>query len=153
MLLAIATGLVTIGVGAVLLVSARSAPSFDHLLVLRPPEGAAHRLHVAIAATPASQARGLSGLDTLPPDAAMAFVFRRPTGAAFWMKDTRVPLSIAFWDGRGRIVAILGMTPCRTDQCRRYRSPVPYVGAVEANRGYFSAHGIGVGSRVELERP
>jgi uncharacterized membrane protein (UPF0127 family) len=68
------------------------------------------------------------------------------------MKDTPIPLSIAFWDANGRILGLREMTPCRSEPCRLYRAPGPYVGAVEANRGYFSRHGIVVGDRVELRR-
>jgi uncharacterized membrane protein (UPF0127 family) len=66
------------------------------------------------------------------------------------MKDTPIPLSIAFWDRRDRIVALLDMEPCRADPCPTYDAGVPYVGAVEANQGFFANHGVTTGDRVEL---
>jgi len=108
-------------------------------------------LAVGVPDTPLQQARGLMGRGHLGADDGMAFVFTAPTSAAFWMKDTKIPLSIAFWDSRRRIVDVMDMTPCRAAPCRRYRSSRPYVGAVEANRGYFARHGIGIGDRVRLD--
>lgn len=80
----------------------------------------------------------------------MAFVFERPTDGPFWMKDTLVPLSVAFWSSRHTIVALLEMTPCRADPCHLYYPHAMYAGAVEANRGFFLFHGITVGDTVVL---
>jgi hypothetical protein len=66
------------------------------------------------------------------------------------MKDTLIPLSIAFWAEDRRIVAILDMQPCREEPCEIYRPGVTYVGAVEANVGYFEEHDVEVGDPVEL---
>jgi len=107
-------------------------------------------LHVEVAATPEARARGLMGRTELPSDQGMAFVFGQPTTGRFWMKDTLIPLSIAFWDERNRLVAILDMQPCRADPCPTYGPDQPYVGAVEVNLGYFEDHGIEVGDQVEL---
>jgi uncharacterized membrane protein (UPF0127 family) len=107
-------------------------------------------LRVEIADTPAERARGLMGRASLGTDEGMAFLFDSPTTAPFWMKDTRIPLSIAFWDANRRIVAILDMEPCRRDPCPTYAPAVPYVGAVEANQGFFREHAVRVGDRVEL---
>ena len=106
------------------------------------------KLHVEVADTPATQQRGLMGRRHLAEDHGMLFLFHEPTTAAFWMKDTLIPLSIAFYDGHRRIVDVVGMNPCRTDPCRRYRASGSYVGAIEANRGYFARHDIGVGDPV-----
>jgi uncharacterized membrane protein (UPF0127 family) len=107
-------------------------------------------LQVEVAATPEARARGLMGRTELPADQGMAFVFGQPTTDRFWMKDTLIPLSIAFWDERNRVVAILDMQPCRADPCPTYGPDRPYVGAVEVNLGYFEDHGIEVGDHVEL---
>jgi uncharacterized membrane protein (UPF0127 family) len=107
-------------------------------------------LHVDVAATPEARARGLMGRTELPSDQGMAFVFSQPTTERFWMKDTLIPLSIAFWDERNRVVAILDMQPCRADPCPTYGPDRPYLGAVEVNLGYFDHHGVQVGDHVEL---
>jgi len=92
------------------------------------------------------------GRRSLAPDAGMVFFEDGPTDATFWMKDTLIPLSIAFWTSGGRIVDLLDMEPCRADPCLLYRSRAPYVGAVEVNRGFFEAHGVTLGDLVRLDR-
>lgn len=92
------------------------------------------------------------GRERLPSDAGMVFLFPQPTTDRFWMKDTTIPLSIAFWDERRRVVAILDMDPCSAGPCPTYGPYVPYDGAVEANQGYFADHGIELGNRVNLVR-
>lgn len=109
-------------------------------------------LQVQIAETEESRRRGLMGVRTLAPDAGMAFVFDEPVETGFWMKNTLIPLSIAFWDERGRIVAIREMTPCHEIPCPLYSPGAGYVGAVEANRGFFSAHDVRPGDRINLIR-
>ncbi len=114
--------------------------------------GGPQTLTVQIADTQALRERGLMGQTSLGPDSGMAFVWAEPTQSTFWMKDTPIPLSIAFWDANGRIVAVREMTPCTADPCETYGSPVAYVGAVEAGMGWFKAHGVNVGDVVELMR-
>ena len=109
-------------------------------------------LAVEIAETDVTRPIGLMGRTSLAPDAGMAFLSPDPSTAGFWMKDTLIPLSIAFWNTQGRILEILDMQPCATDSCPLYTPREPYVGAVEVNQGYFEANGIGVGDTVGLER-
>jgi uncharacterized protein len=109
-------------------------------------------LHVEIAETETARQRGLMDRTSLASDAGMVFLFDSPVQVGFYMKDTLIPLSIAFWDRNLRIVTILDMAPCRADPCPDYFAQRPFVGAVEANQGFFAEHGIGVGDKVELER-
>ena len=113
-------------------------------------DGGTVMLEVEIADEPAERARGLMGRTSLPEDRGMVFLFERRTTSGFWMKDTLIPLSIAFWDEDELIVAIVDMTPCEGDPCPTYRPGVPYVGAVEVNRGWFERSGVAIGDRVEL---
>jgi uncharacterized membrane protein (UPF0127 family) len=105
--------------------------------------------NLQVARTSESQARGLMGQTSLPQDGGMAFMFDEQTRAAFWMKDTLIPLSILFWQGDGRIIDILDMQPCRADPCPVYRASAPYVGAIEMNRGAFERLGVEVGDTLE----
>ena len=105
--------------------------------------------NLQVARTSESQARGLMGQTSLPQDGGMAFLFDEQTRAAFWMKDTLIPLSILFWQGGGRIIDILDMQPCRADPCPVYRASAPYVGAIEMNRGAFERLGVEVGDTLE----
>ena len=100
--------------------------------------------------TPSEQRRGLSGIEQLPADEGMAFVWQEPVGSTFWMKDTLIPLSIAFVDEAGRVIDVLDMQPCESDPCPTYGVDEPYVLAVEANLGWFEDHGVEAGDRAEL---
>jgi uncharacterized membrane protein (UPF0127 family) len=115
-------------------------------------DDAAVSLMVEIAETQGDRATGLMGRASLAPDAGMVFLFDEPTDGTFWMKDTLIPLSIAFWDTNGRIGAILDMEPCERDPCPLYDPGVTYVGAVEVNQGWFDDHRVRVGDTVELAR-
>lgn len=115
-------------------------------------DGAVATLHVQVADSDAERARGLMHVTQLPSQHGMAFVFDTPTTGRFWMKDTLIPLSIAFVGEDGSIVGVREMTPCEADPCPTYGVDDPYVLAVEANRAYFDEHDIRVGARAELER-
>ncbi len=121
----------------------------------RPPsevrfEGVEAVLHVDVAQTPEARQRGLMGVEELPADHGMAFVFDGPVRSGFWMKDTLIPLSIAFVDERGRVIGVRDMYPCEADPCPSYGVGKPYVLAVEANLGWFDDHGVEPGDRVKL---
>jgi len=109
------------------------------------------RLLVEIAATPDARACGLSNRQSLPQNQGMLFIYPAPQPLVFWMKDTLIPLSIAFIDKTGRIVSIQKMTPLQTET--RYRSPRPAPFALEVNQGWFEKQKIQVGSKVDLEIP
>ncbi|MDP9330372.1 MAG: DUF192 domain-containing protein [Actinomycetota bacterium] len=124
----------------------------EGVLLVNTAEGQA-TLHVTIADTDALRERGLMGRTDLPAETGMAFLWGdQPTTSTFWMKDTLIPLSIAFWDASGRIVAIREMTPCTADPCPTYGAPVPYLGAAEANAGWFQRQGVHVGDQIDLTR-
>ncbi|MGH3058284.1 MAG: DUF192 domain-containing protein, partial [Gaiellaceae bacterium] len=63
---------------------------------------------------------GLMNRESLPADAGMIFLFEEDASGGFWMKDTLIPLSIAFADAGGTIVRILDMEPCEADPCQIY---------------------------------
>jgi uncharacterized membrane protein (UPF0127 family) len=103
-----------------------------------------------VANSEAARERGLMGRRTLPPDGGMVFSFPEPTDAGFWMKDTTIPLSVAFWGDDGRVLAMLDMAPCREDPCPIYRPKAAYRTALEMRRGWFDQHGVEIGDHVEL---
>jgi uncharacterized membrane protein (UPF0127 family) len=109
-------------------------------------------LRVQIAQTEEARQAGLMGRPLLAADAGMVFLYPEETLQPFWMKDTLIPLSVAFWDRGGRIVAMLDMIPCRADPCPLYSPHASYIGAVEVNRGFFAKHDVDVGDRVVLAR-
>jgi uncharacterized membrane protein (UPF0127 family) len=107
-------------------------------------------LTVRVADSDGERRDGLMGVEELEPDSGMAFVFEEPTSSSFWMKDTLIPLSIAFVDGQ-RIVGIEEMTPCTADPCPTWDAGgAEYTLALEANAGWFAEHGVSVGDSAEL---
>jgi uncharacterized membrane protein (UPF0127 family) len=107
-------------------------------------------IEVEIVDTEDERALGLMGRASLPEDAGMIFVYPEPTEGGYWMKNTLIPLSIAFYDVDGRILRILDMEPCRSDPCRVYDPGVRYAGALEVNQGAFERWGVREGDRLEL---
>jgi uncharacterized protein len=110
-------------------------------------------LQVSVADTFAERQRGLSGVKRLAADSGMAFVFAEPTSDTFWMKDTLIPLSVAFVRADGTIVAIREMTPCTADPCPTYGSPEPYTLAIEATPSWFITNHIRAGASATIEGP
>jgi len=104
-------------------------------------------LTVEIASTPEERARGLMYRDSLGPKEGMLFVFPREEKAVFWMKNTPLPLSIAFIDERGVITEIQDMEPFDTT-LHISRLPAKY--ALEVKQGWFRERGIGPGQKVIL---
>lgn len=108
-----------------------------------------------VAARADQRAYGLMDRDELDADAGMIFLYDEVQSGdtGFWMYRTRIPLDIAYFDGAGRIVAIQQMMPCTSidpARCTGYAAGVPFFGAVEAGRGYFTRNGISVGDRVVM---
>jgi len=110
-----------------------------------------HTLAVELATTPNARVCGLSNRVKLPDNHGMLFIYPTLGPRTFWMKDTHIPLSIAFLDDSGRILSIQPMKPMQTDE--RYRSVQPVRYALEVNQGWFVEHGIGVGDIVEMKLP
>jgi uncharacterized membrane protein (UPF0127 family) len=115
---------------------------------LEPADGDPVTVRLEVAADPASRARGLMEREQVPPGTGMVFLYPADVAEAFWMKNTLVPLSIAFVAADGRVVSVAEMTPCKADPCPSYAPAGPYRYAVELAAGSFGAAGVGPGARV-----
>ena len=104
-----------------------------------------HAVQVEVASTPDTRSRGLMHRDRLAADRGMLFVYPNEQPLGFWMKNTRIPLSIAFADRHGTIVRIADMTPFSLD---RVPSLYPAMYALEMNQGWFAEHGVEKGDRI-----
>lgn len=102
------------------------------------------------AETSEQHALGLMNRTSLPADAGMVFLFFEERTGGFWMKNTLIPLSIAFFDTEGKIVRILDMEPCEADPCEIYDPGVPYAGALEVNQGAFREWDVKEGDRITV---
>src|SRR5688572_23489080 len=94
----------------------------------------AHPLKVEVAASDPQRAQGLMHRRKLGEDDGMLFVFDAPGYHAMWMKNTLIPLSVAFVDAEGRILNILDMEPQTLDS-HMAAGPARY--AIETNKGWF----------------
>ena len=110
-----------------------------------------HDLFVELAYTPDTRSCGLSNRYTLGGNNGMLFLFPNTDKRTFWMKNTHIPLSIAFMDDAGRIVMIHQMEADQTSTTYHSFQPARY--ALEVNQGWFILHGIKPGDRVEMVLP
>jgi uncharacterized membrane protein (UPF0127 family) len=106
-------------------------------------------LLVEVADTPEERSKGLMSRESLPENQGMLFVFESEGEVGFWMKDTLIPLSIAFIEGEGKVIDIQDMEP-QTETV--HKPDEPYLYAVEANQGWFARNGIETRSQVRLAR-
>ncbi|MGH2783972.1 MAG: DUF192 domain-containing protein [Actinomycetota bacterium] len=103
-----------------------------------------------VAATADQRARGLMGRASLPENGGMLFHFREPVRVSFYMKNTLIPLDIAFI-GRGIVLEIDSMVPCKTDKgCPLTRPNNTYEQALEVAAGTFAKAGIVPGAPVRV---
>jgi len=105
-----------------------------------------HVFQVEVAATPQQRERGLMGRTPLPADGGMLFVFGQAGRHCFWMRDTPLPLSIAFADDRGRIVTLADMQP-HSDTLHCPGADARY--ALEVPQGEFRRRGIAAGAQID----
>ncbi len=104
---------------------------------------------VDIADTDALREQGLSGRDTLPEGKGMLFVFEQDNAWGIWMKDMRFPIDIIWADGQGRVITIAdSIAPGTYPEIFYPSAPARYV--LELPAGFAAAHGIAVGSKLEI---
>lgn len=106
----------------------------------------AHSIEVQVASDDASRSKGLMFRTELPADEGMLFVFDRPQQAGFWMKNTPLPLSVAYISPEGRILEIHPLEP-QSEQVitSRFRN---ILFALEMHRGWFEENKILPGDRI-----
>lgn len=105
-----------------------------------------HAVDAEVAATESSRSYGLMNRSSLPPDHGMLFVFDEVGMPCFWMKNTPLPLSIAFIDSQGVIVNIADMQPHSLDG---HCPTGPIVYALEMQQGWFQQHQVQAGANVD----
>ena len=103
-------------------------------------------VHADIADTPQSREHGLMQRDHLCANCGMLFVFEKAGRYRFWMKDTPLPLSIAFIAADGSIINIAEMQPYTTDS---HGAEGEALYALEMNRSWFAGNGIKPGDKVQ----
>jgi uncharacterized protein len=123
-------------------------PEVDVALV--GPDGARMELLAEVAASPAARQRGLMLRPRVAEGAGMLFHFPADSEGGFWMRNTLVPLDIAYVDAGGGIVDVLTMEPCTEDPCPGYPPTGPYRYALEVAAGVLTDAEVDPAWRLEL---
>lgn len=107
---------------------------------------------VEIADTAEEHALGLMYRDSMPADHGMIFLFPNEAPRRFWMKNTRIPLDIMYFDKDLKLVSISADTPpCRVSNCPSYPSKAPAQYVLELNGGVAASLGVKVGDSLTLD--
>jgi uncharacterized membrane protein (UPF0127 family) len=110
------------------------------------------RFAVEIADTQEKQALGLMFRDSMPEDQGMLFIFPGEAPRSFWMKNTRIPLDIMYFDKDLKMVSISANTPpCRVRLCPSYPSAAPAMYVLELNGGVAAELGVGAGDVLSVD--
>ena len=117
------------------------------------PDGTVCESCMWLAESEAERARGLMGVTGLGEHDGMVFRYDDEGHRSFWMKNTLVPLSIAFSDDEGRVIDAADMTPCLADPCPSYGAAEPFQLAIEVAQGRLAELGLTVGAVVSLGGP
>lgn len=104
-----------------------------------------HRIEAEVAATSESRQIGMMQRTVMAPQRGMLFVFPEVAAHCMWMRNTLLPLSVAFLDERGRIINIEDMRP-KTENNHCSAGPARY--ALEMNLGWFKSRGLGPGFAI-----
>jgi len=106
-----------------------------------------HNIRAQAAATPDQRATGLMHRREMAQHEGMLFVFEQPSVQCFWMKNTLLPLTIAFIADDGTVVNLRDMQPGDVSGQHCSDKPVRY--ALEMNLGWFAKRGVKPGTRIE----
>ena len=104
-----------------------------------------YRIEAELAHTPQNRQVGLMYRESMPENRGMVFAFSEAARQCMWMRNTLIPLSVAFMDGEGTILNIEDMTP-QTDDSHCSAGPAKF--ALEMNQGWFAKRGIGAGHLI-----
>ena len=104
-----------------------------------------HRIQAEVANTAETRAQGLMYRKSLPGNRGMLFVFRQPEASCMWMRNTLIPLSVAFLDEQGKIVNVEEMQP-QTEDHHCAKRPAKF--ALEMPAGWFKSRGFDAGTPI-----
>jgi uncharacterized membrane protein (UPF0127 family) len=122
-----------------------SAPALAQPLPVVELTAGMHLIRAEVAADFSSRGRGLMYRKSLAQNAGMLFIFDGPAIHCMWMKNTYIPLSVAFLDDKGEIINIADMQP-HNEQSHCAVRPALY--ALEMTQGWFAQRGIKAGAKL-----
>ncbi|CAA6693237.1 MULTISPECIES: DUF192 domain-containing protein [unclassified Lentimonas] len=106
-------------------------------------------LQLQLALIQSEQSKGLMHRDSMPKDHGMLFLFQQAGPRAFWMRNTRIPLDIGYFDASGRLLEIHALYPYDENSVPSRSQEVLI--AVETNRGWFARNNITPGAQIDLK--
>jgi uncharacterized protein len=128
----------------------------ETVVSIRTTAGATPTVDAKVAVTTGERRRGLMEVEELPDGSGMLFLFDDERTGGFWMRNTLVPLDIAYIDANGVIGTVLAMDPCdepAASDCPTYVPEEPYVTALEVPQGWFEQVGVAEGDPVAWAQP
>lgn len=123
-----------------------ATPALAQQLPLVQLRAGMHLIRAEVAADYETRGRGLMHRKSLGPNSGMLFVFDGPAIQCMWMKNTDLPLSVAFLDAQGTIINIADMQP-HTEDSHCAKRPALY--ALEMEQGWFARRGIKAGMKLD----
>ena len=106
-------------------------------------------LQLQLALTQSEQNKGLMHRESMPTDHGMLFLFKQPGPRSFWMRNTRIPLDIGYFDASGRLLEIHALYPYDENGVPSRNQQVLI--AIETNRGWFARNNIVAGAQIDLK--
>ena len=132
------------GITGLIVFALSAAVQAANLPVIRLSAGTGN-LKVEVGSNKAQRSLGLLNRASMPESRGMLFVYPAPAYFCMWMKNTKIPLSVAFIDAQGQVINIEDMAPqTETNHCTQRNATY----ALEANRGWFAKHGVSAGSQI-----
>jgi uncharacterized membrane protein (UPF0127 family) len=128
-----------------ILLACAALPALGQELPVARLSAGMHSIRAEVAADFSTRARGLMHRPSMPANSGMLFIFDEPSIHCMWMKNTLIPLSVAFLDDAGTVINIADMEP-HSEQSHCAARQARY--ALEMNRGWFAARGIKPGIRL-----
>jgi uncharacterized protein len=122
-----------------------AAPALAQQLPVVQLKAGMHLIRAEVAADFSTRGRGLMHRKALAPNAGMLFIFDQPAIHCMWMKNTYIPLSVAFLDEKGEIVNVADMQP-HSEQSHCAARPSVY--ALEMEQGWFAQRGVKPGMKL-----
>lgn len=110
--------------------------------------GVAFRAQLAVSDT--EKMRGLMFRDSLGENDGMIFVYETPSQASFWMKNTKIPLDIGFFDKNGVLTEVKKLYPHNLDSVKSSRGDILY--CIEMNQDWFGKNGVVATDRLDMQK-
>lgn len=114
-----------------------------------PVELEGHSIQLQLALSSPEQTKGLMFRDSLATDHGMLFIFKEPSQRSFWMRNTRIPLDLGYFDASGKLLEIHALYPY--DENGVPSASTKVLMALEMNQGWFARHNIQPGAQLDLE--